>query len=64
MQVSHLDYIPLLDDFKIYDANLEILNDFVNEKVLRKYNNTDKEAETTESGPTAPFIQVSCTLSW
>jgi hypothetical protein len=63
MQVSHIDYIPLVDDFKIYNANLEILNDFVNEKVLRKYNDKGKEAESTESGPTAPFIQVSCTLS-
>ena len=63
VQVSHLDYIPLLDDFKIYKANLEILNDFVNEKVLRKYNNKGKEAETTESSPTAPFVQISCTLS-
>ena len=63
VQVSHLDYIPLLDDFKIYNANLEILNDFVNEKVLRKYNNTGKEAETIESSLTAPFVQVSCTLS-
>lgn len=63
VQVSHLDYIPLLDDFKIYNANLEILNDFVNEKVLRKYNNTGKGAETIESSPTALFVQVSCTLS-
>jgi hypothetical protein len=63
VQVSHLDYIPLVDDFKIYNTNLEILNDFVNEKVLRKYNEIGKEAESTESGSTAPFIQVSCTLS-
>ena len=28
VQISHLDYIPLLDDFKIYNTNLEILNDF------------------------------------
>jgi hypothetical protein len=63
VQVSHLDYIPMLDDFKIYNANLEILNDFVNEKVLRKHNNTCKEAETTESDHTTPFIQASCTLS-
>jgi hypothetical protein len=55
--------VPLLDDFKTYSANLEILNDFVNEKVLRKYNNINKEAEATESDPSAPFIQVSCTLS-
>ncbi len=63
LQVSHLDYIPLLDDYKIYNANLEILNDFVNEKVLSKYNDKGKEAESTESGLTATFIQVSCTLS-
>lgn len=62
MQVSHLDYIPLLDDFKLYNANLEILNDFVNEKVLRRYNNNGKDAESTESSPTVPFMQVSCTL--
>jgi hypothetical protein len=53
----------LVDDFKIYNANLEILNDFVNEKVLRIYNDKGEEAELTESDPTAPFIQVSCTLS-
>ena len=63
VQVSHLDYIPLVDDFKINNANLEILNDFVNEKILRKYNDKGKEDESTESGLTAPFIQVSCTLS-
>ena len=62
VQVSHLDYIPLADDFKINNANLEILNDFINEKLLRKYNDKGEEAELTESGPTAPFIQVSCTL--
>lgn len=63
VQVSHLDYIPLVDDFKIYNTNLEILNDFVNERVLRKYNDKGKEDESTESSPTVPFIQVSCTLS-
>jgi hypothetical protein len=63
VQVSHLDYIPLVDDFKINNANLEILNDFVNEKVLRKHNDKGEEAVTTESSPTEPFIQVSCTLS-
>ena len=33
-----------IDDFKIFNANLEILNDFVNERILRKYNNKGKEA--------------------
>jgi hypothetical protein len=63
VQVSHLDYIPLVDDFKIYNTNLEILNDFVNEKVLRKYNEKGKEADLPGSDSTAPFIQVSCTLN-
>jgi hypothetical protein len=63
VQVSHLDYIPLVDDFKIYNINLEILNDFVNEKVLRKYNEKGNETELSGSDSTTPFIQVSCTLN-
>jgi hypothetical protein len=63
VRVSHLDYIPLLNDFKIYNADLEILNDFVNQKLLRKYYKSGKEDNTIESDPSEPFIQISCTLS-
>ena len=62
IQISHLDYIPLLDDLKIYNANLEILNDFVNQKLLRKYNNKSKDAQKAEPDPSISFIQISCTL--
>lgn len=61
VQISHLDYIPLLDD--IYNANLEILNDFVNQKLLRKYYNIGKEDKLIESDSAEPFVQISCTLS-
>ncbi|MGC1132654.1 MAG: hypothetical protein WA941_07520 [Nitrososphaeraceae archaeon] len=63
VQISNLDHISLLDDIKIYNANLEILNDFVNQKLPKKYTNTGKEDNTIESDPTEPFIQVSCILS-
>jgi hypothetical protein len=63
VQISHLDYIPLLNDIKIYNADLEILNDFINQKLLREYNNTDKEDATIDCNTTEPFIQISCTLS-
>ncbi|MPZ06038.1 MAG: hypothetical protein GEU26_06405 [Nitrososphaeraceae archaeon] len=63
VQVSHLDYIPLLDDINIYNADLEILNDFVNQRLLRGYNDTGKEDTKIVSDPNEPFIQVTCTLS-
>ena len=63
VQISHIDYIPLLDDTKIYSVDLEILNDFVNQKMLRKYNDAGKEDKTIESDGAEPFIQVSCTLN-
>jgi len=63
VQISHLDYIPLLDDIKIYNADLEILNDFVNERILRKYNDTGNEAKKIELDPAEPFTQVICTLN-
>jgi len=63
VQISHLDYIPLLDDTKIYNTDLEILNDFVNQKMLRRYNDTGKEDKNVESDATEPFVQVFCTLS-
>jgi len=58
VQISHLDYIPLLDDIKIYQADLEILNDFINRKLLRRYNDTGKDDKKIESNSTEPFIQV------
>jgi hypothetical protein len=63
VQISHLDYIPLLADIKIYNADLEILNDFVNERMLRKYNDTGNVAKSIEPDSTDPFAQVTCTLS-
>jgi len=53
----------LLNDIKIYNADLEILNDFVNQKLLRKYYKSGKEDNTIESDPSETFIQISCTLS-
>jgi hypothetical protein len=63
LQISHIDYIPLLDDTKIYNADLEILNDFINQKMLRKYNDTGKKDKTITSDAANPFVQVSCALS-
>lgn len=62
IQISHIDYIPLLNDVKINNADLEILNDFVDQKLQREYNKTDKEDNPLESDPTEPFIRISCTL--
>ena len=53
----------MLDDIKIYNADLEILNDFVNERILRKYNDTGNEAKKIEPDPAEPFTQVICTLN-